>query len=299
MTVSYQFVALDPFTGAPTGNGTASYFVNSNQVATKTIKQGDNSFDCGKYLVAGTNTVKVTVKNADGETKSLEWEVNCISIRLTSTFDFTTPHKEDVTFKYTPYGEANKYIYFILDGVQDPEVPMISSSGVQYSKTFENLSHGLHTLEVYAIGYVNDVEVRSNTLKYDIIVYTEGSAIPIISINCDKTTLRQGELLSIPYIAYDPLNSQSVVTLEIHSLVDGEYELYKSETRSVNRALQYWNTRHYPLGDVRFTVRLGEVSRSFDIKVTEFSLPISPIETDLELYLSSANRSNSEERETL
>lgn len=293
--VKYTFSSLDAMTSLPTGNGTAYYYVNSNLVLSESIPQGENSFDCSKYLKEGENEVSVTVKNADGESKSLTWEINCISIRLTSTFDYTMPYENgSITFRYTAFGEAEKHIHFILDGVEDPEVPVIQSSGKQNTKVFYNLEHGLHTLEVYALATINNAEIKSNVLKYDVIVTTEGAVDPIISINCNTTSLLQGELLSIPYIVYDPLATESTISLDIHVLEDGEYKLYKSESRTVGRSIQYWNTRHYPLGNVRFTIRLRDVYRTIDVTVDEYSLPISPTTNDIELLLSSANRSNSE-----
>lgn len=294
--VSYEFIALDPFTNLPTGNGTAYYSVNSNQISIQTIKQGINSFDCTKYLIEGNNTISVTVKNADGETKSIEWTVRCLSVRLESRFSYDYIYTDDsFTFRYTSYGEdIEKHIHFILDGVEDSEVFITSASGETYSKTFDNLTHGVHTLEVYAIGYVNGSEIRSNTLKYDVIIALSGNTTPIIGINCEQTSLKQGELIKIPYIAYDPQNTKSNVTLEIHQLVNEVYELYHSETHEVDSSLQNWNTRNYPIGSIRFTVRLGDISRSINVTVEKADLQISAVTTDLELYLSSANRSNTE-----
>ena len=293
--LTYTFSSLDPYDGSPTGNGTATFSVNSNVVYSESIPQGDNSFECGSFLKEGTNEVKLVVKNADGESKQLVWTINCISIRLTSTFDYTLAYTDSVTFNYTAYGDASKKVYFIFDGVQDPEVPVITSSGRQNTKIFEGLRHGLHTLEVYAIANINGKDIKSNVLKYDIIVVGQNAVIPIISINCNTEKLLQGELLSIPYIVYDPLSTESNVNLDIHVLNENnEWELYKTETRVVDRGLQLWNTRYYPLGDVKFTVRLREISRSYIIHVDEFYLPIEPVTNDMELYLTSANRSNSE-----
>lgn len=293
--VSYSFSCLDPYDGTSTGNGTVYYYINSNMMYTSSIPQGEHSFDCGKYLKEGANTVTVTVKNSEGEEKSLTWDINCISIRLTSTFDYTLAYEGSITFKFTAYGDAAKNVHYFLDGVKDEEVTVITSSGRQYTKVFDNLKHGLHTLEVYATAKINDNEIVSNVLKYDIIVVADNFVTPIISINCDTPVLSQGELLSIPYIVYDPLSTESNVNLDIHVLgEDGNWSLYKTETRTVSRALQHWNTRYYPIGEVKFTVRLREISRSYMVHVDEFYLPVEPVTNDMELYLTSANRSNSE-----
>ena len=48
------------------------------------------------------------------------------------------------------------------------------------------------------------------------------------------------------------------------------------------------------MGDVRFTIKVEDTKRSFDIKVNEFEIDIEPTTNNLELHLSSGGRSNSE-----
>lgn len=291
--ISYKFSSIDP-DGTPTGEGTATYMMNGSLLYNISISQGDNTVDCGPYLISGKiNEFILTVTDADGEQKSLVWSINCIEISVTSTFDYTLAYDGDITFKYTAYGDISKTIHFILDGVAQ-ETAIVDSSGRQNTALFTGLSHGLHTLEVYATSELGGSHIESSHLNYDIIVVDGTSVTPIISINCNKNELLQGEILDIPYIVYDPLATESNIDLCIYHIQEGIYQLYRKETRTVNRALQHWSTRDYPLGDVKFTVSLRDEDRSIKVKVNENSLPISPTTNDLELYLSSANRSNSE-----
>jgi len=276
------------------GTGTASYYVNDHLVLNTPIEQGDNFFDCGPYLSVGSNTVSVVVTNVDGDTKSMTWNIEAIEISISSTFDYTLAYGSSVTFKYTVYGEVEKTVHFILDGVPQ-ETVIIESSGRQNTTIFSGLSHGLHTLDVYATAEILGTNITSNHLVYDVIVNTEGSVDPIISLNCNIDTLLQGEIADLPYIVYDPLSTESTATLRIYSLQETGYQLYREETRTVDRALKHWTTRDYPLGTVKFEVSLRDISRSKIIEVKENKLPISPATNDLELHLSSANRSNAEE----
>ena len=293
--IAYTFSSVDSEDGIPTGKGTASYYVGDSLVYNESIDQGTVTFDCGEYLSPEDNKVRVTVKDSDGNTKSLIWDIYCVDISITSIFDYTKPSEDgNVTFKYTAYGNVEKTIHFILDDVEQPTAT-VASSGRQSTTTFTGLGHGLHTLDVYATAEVSGSTIESNHLKYDIIVTREGSVTPVISINNTVEEVLQGELVDIPYIVYDPLSTESTVSLDIYKrLDDGSYELYDTDTRTVNRSIQHWITRDYPVGIVKFSVTLRDVNRSTVISVKENSLPISPTVNDLELHLSAANRSNSE-----
>ena len=144
-----------------------------------------------------------------------------VEISITSSFDYTLAYPGKITFKYTAYGDAKKTIHFILDGVPQ-ETMEVTSTGKQNTKVFEDLKHGLHTLEAYATAVVNGSEVESNHLNYDVIVIEENAVTPIITINHNVKSVLQGELIDIPYIVYDPLATESNATLEISVLKDGK-----------------------------------------------------------------------------
>ena len=292
--ITYTFSSVDSDDGTPTGNGTASYYINEELVETGAAVQGDNQFDVAPYLKSGENSIRLNVADVDGNSRSLYWTITSIQIRIESSFDYTLAYPGNVTFKYTAIGDAEKTAHFILDGVeQEPDTGIIAS-GRQNTRTFENLTHGLHVLEAYLTAVVNGSEVTSNKLVYDVIVTRENSLEPIISINYPVTSLLQGELVDIPYIVYDPLTTESTITLEISHEVDGETKVFHTENRVVGNSLQHWTTRHYPLGKVTFKVSLREISRSVTIHVDEFKLPIEAVTNDMELYLSAAGRSNNE-----
>lgn len=289
-TIHYLFTSIDGTIA--TGKGTASYYFNEKLMLNNSIDQGEIIFDCSPYLIPGDNEVKVTVTDADGDVKTLTWNIQCIQIRITDTFDYTFAYKGNITYKYTAFGDVEKTVHFKLDKTED--TMLVASSGKQSTKIFENVSHGLHTLEVYATATVNGTNIESNHLKYDVIVIRDDSVAPVISINYTKNTVMQGELIDIPYIVYDPLSTESNVELMITHEVDGIEQVYSRETRTINRSVQPWSTKNYPLGNVKFTVSLREISRSISLFVEENKLPISPATNDLGLHLTSANRSNSE-----
>ena len=292
--ISYFFSSIDAEDGSPTGNGTASYYINDELVYNQSISQGDNSFNLTSYLKKGENKVKLIVYDVDGNNNYIVWTIQVVEIRVESNFDYTIAYPDSVTFRFTAIGSGiDKLVHFVLDGKLQ-EVMMVSTTNRQNTVTFEKLVHGIHTIECYATAEVNGSAVKSNVLKYDVIITNEGAIEPIIAINYNVESVLQGELVDIPYIVYDPLAAKADAEFEISYIENGMPVIYKQEIRSVDKSLQHWMTRHYPLGDVTFRIRLRDTERSVTLKVTEFKLPIEPVEDSLELVLSAAGRSNAE-----
>lgn len=61
-----------------------------------------------------------------------------------------------------------------------------------------------------------------------------------------------------------------------------------------SRAQETWSTRKYPTGSVTFEITCGSVTKSHTLTVTASTVNVQAVTNDLELYLSSAGRSNSE-----
>ena len=78
------------------------------------------------------------------------------------------------------------------------ESDLVTSDGKITTREFDGLSHGLHTLEVYATANIYGSIVESNRLKYDIIVKETGKVTPIISINYNVEEVIQGETFIRP-----------------------------------------------------------------------------------------------------
>lgn len=296
--VDYRFSSVDINDQTPTGNGTASYYINDKLVLNTSIEQAASiKYDVTAGLVKGTNTVKVRVSDVEGNTRELTWTINVAEISVTSKFDYTVDYVGSFDFIYTVNGkDIEKVVYFYLDGKLYDSIPT-KKHGQEDVIKFSDLKHGLHTLEVYAEATVNGSLVKSNTLKYDVIVTEEGNFDPIIAINYDATSIYQGSQLIIPYRVVDPAEpSGAAVDFEISYVENSEIKIYYTDTKTVPRGVQEWSTRDYPLGEVTFTIRVRDTKRSITLKVTEFKLPIEIYEYGLELHLSAAGRSNLEDR---
>ena len=269
--------------------GTAYIYVGGNLKGTHSIVSGDNAINIGAYIGEGTNEVKITCMDIYSNNKSLLYTVNAISLRLTSTFDDTQTYTGDINVRYTPYGAVEKTIVFVVDD-EIIATSTVSSSGSAVTQVIPALYHGSHLLKIYATAIVNDITIKSNELLFDILYVEDNATTPMIASAYGVTSVTQGELISIPYLVYDPSNMETEITLTITQ----NDEEYFTSTRVVDRTKQVWNIRNYPVGDVVFTIKYGNIIKSHTITVVANNIDVRVKETDLEFQLRAAGKSNSD-----
>ena len=274
--------------GVATGSGTAKIIVNGATKASLTIPQGSNEINVKDYISAGENIVKVTCSDIYGSSKSLNYTVNVITLSITSTFDDSQVYSGDITFKYTPVGILSKTIHFEVDGEESTVI--VEASGKQNTKIFPAMSHGSHKLVVYATAVLGVTTITSNRLVYDVMCEVDGNNTVIVASPFEDGNATEGDLLEIPFSVYDPANLTADVTLTI---VSGG-ETYSTQNLTVDRTRQIWSTRQYPTETVKFTIACGSVSKTITMTVTELSIDVEAETADMELYLASAGRNNSE-----
>lgn len=285
LSIGYNFTSVYTDDQTETGTGTAMYYVNSQRVATVTVNQGDNYFNVSKYLTLGTNKVKITVQDSTGASRSLSYVVDVISLSITDSYDDVQVNTGSIAYRYTPVGAIEKTIHFVLDGIDlEPVVTELSNRQMTY--TIPAQTHGAHRLQVYMTADVSGVEVRSNTLTHDLICTESGNNTVIIASSFSQATAKQYDKLSIPFIVYNPVLLTSPVTLSVNDAVLSE--------QTVDRTLQTWNYRLSQAGNVALKIASGEVSRTFVLTVSEAGTIVEAETADLELYLTSQNRSNND-----
>ena len=283
--LKYSFSSVDADTGDPTGSGTAVYFVNNVRVFTQNIEQGNVSFDITKFLIDGTNAVKIQVTDSYGTIRSLNIRVELINLQMRSSFDDSLIYDASVDFPYTPIGTGEKTIHFVLDGVA-LETVVTTASNRQLNYRLPALAHGSHTLRAYATMIVGGVELRSNELFYSILYVESANKTVIISSSFDRTEVEQYDTLVIPFSVYTPDASTSQVQLKVNGTVVSNLV--------VDRNQQRWSYRADTFGAITLEIVSGTASKVFSIDVTKSSIEAEAETTGLELYLTSNGRSNSE-----
>lgn len=281
-----KYTYSSTLSGEETGEGIATYTLNNKQVASETINQGEVSFNIGKYLILGDNILVVQVTDSYGATRKLTFKINAVSISVTSTFDDSKAYVGAISFPYTPLGAVEKTIHFVVDG-KETGTYTTSVSNRQQTYSIPAQTHGAHTLDVYATATINDTEVESDHLRYDIISIVSGNNTPVIASSFRTAEVEQFSTLLIPYIVYNPATTTSDITLSANGI--------EISDQTIDRTRQTWSYRAETPGELELKIACGSVTKTFNLTVTESEIDVRPEEADLVLFLTSVNRSNNEE----
>ena len=263
---------------------TVTYVVNNVARQTSRLPQnGTYSYNPSKYFRAGTNSVQIRVTDIYGAARSLFFTINTIDLTISSSFDPDIVYTGPIDFRYTPTGALEKTIHFEVDGVALPTDTVINSGRPQ-TKTI-TLTHGIHTLKVWATGVVNgDEEVESNKLFYE-VMYIDGSGT-LITSNFRDTDFTQGETLRLDFIVY----STASYTTDVEILVDNV-----SKTQmTVDRTRKYWYYKLNESGQHTIKIVANGVEKSFNIDVEALNIDVDPVTDNLTFQLSALGRTNSD-----
>lgn len=261
---------------------TVQYYINSELKATARITgNGNITYDCTKYLKEGYNRVQVKVTDAYGGARSLFYTINTISLKITSNFDSSIPYSSPVDFRYTPTGDVDKTIHFLVDGEETTE--LVKTSGRQQSKRF-TFEHGVHTLKVWATAIIEEVEVTSNVLYYEIMYITgEGT---VITSEFSQTEFTQGDIVTIEYNVYNAASLTCPVQIYVNDVLVSDLE--------VDRKRQSWSKAINEYGEVEIKIVSGNVEKVFIINVAKIETNVEAVTENLELYLTANGKSNSD-----
>lgn len=302
--VELSFLFTSTEDGEPTGDFTAVVEVDGVKRKTVSLHQGIvNTIDVTSYLKADNNTVRITCTDIYDNSRSIVYNVNVIELVVQSSFNANTVYREaeypyGVDVRYTALGLVDKVVYFELDNqIVAQKTLRSNTSGDEQSQVFEmsTLSHGVHTLKIYATAVEGETTIHSNTLIYDLLIHRTNETAPMIGSTITFDSVTYGDLVSIPYVVYDPTAAECEVTLCINNDID-----YTTRVK-VDQTLQTWSTRKYPTGEkIPFTITyqspnlVTPIVKTHYIDIEEASFTVEPKE-GAKVELTSQGRSNSEE----
>lgn len=283
-TLNFNWSSVED--GISTGNGTVKISIGDTVKAMYQEEQGDIEVNIDNYLLAGKNTVGIEISDLYGNTRKYVFSINCVKIGIASYFDSNVAYQGDIVFPYTPTGAVEKTVHFLVDG-EEIGTETVTVSGREQSFTIDALTHGSHSLEVYFSCTIDGGNTESNHLLYELICTEEGNSTPIIACLLSTDTVKQFASLSLPYIIYDPLKLSSEVTITDN--------FGFSTTRTVDRTLQPFTYKAENVGETKITFTVGEISLTKSFTTKENVISVKAETGALELHLSSAGRSNSEQ----
>ena len=269
----------------PTGNGTMKITVNGVIKGLLDIAQGEVTVELASFLAVGSNVVKVNIADVYGNNRTINFSISTVDLSLSSSFDASTPYTGPFTFPFVPVGNVQKTIHFIMDGTEIGTM-QTSVSGRQQSFTVRQQSHGAHTFQCYFEADINGQTVRSNELYYEIICLETLNDTPIIVSSFHDSEEKQYTTIHIGYTVYDP----SSLTAEVEIFVNGN----RVSQQTVDRTTQVFSYRADVVGPLSIQIVTGEISKTFNLTITESNIDVEAETDSLVLYLSSNGRSNNE-----
>ena len=269
----------------PTGNGKVTITVDGTVKSIYEVQQGEVIINVDNYLVLGDNSIIVTISDIYGNKREIYFTITCVKLTLTSDFVSSVAYTGDIKYLYTPTGDVEKTVYFIVDG-GEPITQTVYASGREQEFTIPAQSHGNHTLEVYFIGKIDGQDVPSNHLYYDIICYENGNNTPIIACAFNTESVKQYSTVDMSYIVYTPQMLSSEVTITDN--------FGYSTTRTVDRTLQPFSYKAENVGTTEITFTVGNTTRVISFETLENQIDVYAETSNLELYLASKGRSNND-----
>ena len=271
----------------PTGDGTLSVIVGGVTKAAINEHQGNISVNLKNYLGNGANTVKLLITDSYGNSRQKNFTITIVDMYITSTFDPSIIQTGDIAFPYIPFGDVDKLVHFVLDGVAFDEVET-GVSGRQVTYNIPTRTHGAHSLLVYFTADLNGTEFRSNELYYEFISIEEGVSTPIIASSYNPGTVAQFATISIPFTVYDPTSMLTDVTVQIN----GTTAVILTD---LDRSTHAYSCRMDTTGQKSVALVCGSTRKTIVFTVTESEIDVEAETDNLALYLSSTGRSNAEE----
>ncbi|KAA2224503.1 CotH kinase family protein [Chryseobacterium sediminis] len=282
--IVFSWSSIDSVDGSETGGGTASILKGNTILFNKNINQGANDIDITPYILAGDNTITLSITDSYGNNRKLKYDIQTIALALSTTYDKTTINSGPIIFRYIPTGNVEKTIHFKLNGSDlPPVITSINNKELLYEIPAQ--SHGVHILEVYMTADLSGEIIESNHLFTDIISVVAGNLTPLVS-SANNVVANQYAPASIEYLVYSPSSNYS----DVEILVDG----VKVSELLVNRSLQKFIYTFTDSGAHTVTFKCGNVTKNTSVVVTAFDIQVEAETLGLELFLSSRNRSNSE-----
>ena len=176
--------------------------------------------------------------------------------------------------------------------------------GATKSINIPRQEHGIHKIEIYLTTNLDGVELRTDSLFYELAWVDTESDIPLIWFDSLPETVVNYDNCIIKYQVYNPITEKQHTTTSVNLLQERE-PIPNSPIEisySPNEWLQWDISSLYKINGIQdtlnnFSISCGAVRRDFEFIVTsKGSRDLGLVnENSLQLNLSSAGRSNNEE----
>lgn len=295
--ISFRYFSLDA-DGLNDGPGVGTLYVNNAKRATFAIPQKAQTIDITKYLSLGENNVELKVENSEGtdRAKSLAYSIEVVNLYLTTNIKAMDTYFSEVGIPFTITGPGIKTLHYIMDNKEIAFEEIDSKTQLAHIFKVPMQTAGDHIFKIYATREVNNMTVYSNTLTLGMMFVTDEMVDTFILSTFEKEKESQGEIITIPYVVYNPFLETSDIVLTIY---DANNEIYFQKPLTVDQTVQNWVTQDFPAGEIVFEIQAHSDSgvdaiKRFPMTIEASTFDLEILRDSLVLEFSSAGRSNSE-----
>ena len=293
--LKFRYSSVDQ-DGLNDGPGIGTLIVNDVKKTTIAVAQKLQTFDITKYLVLGDNDVQLVVENSDGKQKTLTYSISVINLQLTTNFKSMDIYTSDTSFAFVIIGSGTKTLHYLMDGNELYNEEITSTNKLAYSYKIPMQTAGAHVFTCYATMETNNMSIQSNTLTIGMMYVTDEMVDTHILSTFQQTESTQGEIITIPYMVYNPFLETTNVKLEI---INPDNSIYFTKEITVNQTTQNWVIQDYPAGQVIFRITASSDSgtnavKEFHMAIHESTFDLSIVNDNLALEFTANGRSNTE-----
>ena len=293
--IAFRYSSVDA-DGINDGPGIGSLIVNDIRKTIVAVPQKTNTLEISKYLSLGENTVQLIVENSEGKTATLTYQINVISLSLSTNFKDMDIYSSEVDFSFVITGAGTKTIHYIMDEEELYSESITNTNKLSHTYKIPMQTPGDHVFKVYADMEVSNMTVESNVIVLGMMYVTAEMVDTFILSTYDTKEAVQGQVINIPYLVYNPLNETSEVTLRIYQ---ENGDKYSEKTIYVDQTVHNWILQDYPAGAVKFEIEAKSESgnnaiKHFEMDITASEFDLVPVTTNLALEFNTNGRSNDE-----
>lgn len=271
-------------------------------------------FGIDDYIETGTNNIMVGIVGQNtlaATTVGITYQV--IDLQLSGNYDVSAHYNlmenpaATAAIPYRISGYGTKVMEWYLDGVLldyvkvEDEIVDVSTSRTKYI-SLANLNQGRHSLQLRAYTMLDGEKFYSDTIYYDLIVYTGANREPIIGVSAiipsGYDIIKEGDLQLygiqqyIPYMLdFSVYNPSGSVSTDAVVSVDSKAE---STLATHNNEVVNYSLRPLDYGLKSLTITAGNTVYTIGMNIEKSSTSLEEIRDGLVLDLSAIGKSNND-----
>ena len=293
--LGFRYSSVDT-NGVNDGPGIGTLIVNNVKKSTVAIPQKAQELDITNYLFLGENNVQLIVTNSEGKEKTLAYSIELVDLYLTCDVKQMAIYDSETSIPFQITGSGTKKIYFLMDDEEIATDEITSTNNYKYTYRVLMQTAGAHILKIYAEREVNNMTITSNIITLGMMFVTDEMVDTHILSTFNQTKSTQGEIITIPYMVYNPHLETSDVKLTIYN---EDKSIFFEKEIVVDQTVQNWVTQDYPAGNVSFEIRARSDSgidaiKTFNLQIEESIFDLTVVNDSLALEFNAIGRSNAE-----